>query len=337
MLGFNPLSSQPISSIPTVGSVAYTLTCNAGAYTYTGVAATLTYTPGVTTINYTLVCASGAYTYTGVATTSLKVVHSLVCASGAYTYTGIATTSLKVVHRLTCAVGTYAYTGVATTSLIHTHPMACASGAYTYTGVAATLTYVPGAGSIPYTLVCASGSYTYTGTVTTFKTVHSLVASSGAYTYTGNSATLTYHAGGSSPVNYALSCAVGAYLYTSDYSLAGYVDPEYWQDSATLVVVHNTSTGGDEAGGWVKEKPRKKKNLAEEAQVRKQAVLEAYQGLLEPITNTDIAIEVNNVIQSSSLEEITSDLNRVKALLALWKQELDSREQDDEEALLMLL
>ena len=95
--------------------------------------------------------------------------------------------------------------------------------------------------------------------------------------------------------------------------------------------------GGDEAGEWKKEKPRKKKNLAEEAQVRKQSILEAYQGLLEPITNTDIAIEVNNVIQSSSLEEITSDLNRVKALLALWKLELDSREQDDEEALLMLL
>lgn len=95
--------------------------------------------------------------------------------------------------------------------------------------------------------------------------------------------------------------------------------------------------GGDEAGDWKKEKPRKKKNLAEEAQVRKQSILEAYQGLLEPITNTDIAMEVNNVIQSSSLEEITSDLNRVKALLALWKQELDSREQDDEEALLMLL
>jgi hypothetical protein len=95
--------------------------------------------------------------------------------------------------------------------------------------------------------------------------------------------------------------------------------------------------GGDEAGEWKKEKPRKKKNLAEEAQVRKLSILEAYQGLLEPITNTDIAIEVKNVIQSSSLEEITSDLSRVKALLALWKQELDSREQDDEEALLMLL
>ena len=95
--------------------------------------------------------------------------------------------------------------------------------------------------------------------------------------------------------------------------------------------------GGDEAGDWKKEKPRKKKNLAEEAQVRKLSILEAYQGLLEPITNTDIAIEVKNVIQSSSLEEITSDLSRVKTLLALWKQELDSREQDDEEALLMLL
>ncbi len=40
--------------------VAYTLACAAGAYSYTGVAATLTVVR-----NYTLVCSSGTYSYTG--------------------------------------------------------------------------------------------------------------------------------------------------------------------------------------------------------------------------------------------------------------------------------
>ena len=47
----------------------YTLVCAAGSYSYTGVAATLTYVSGAPPVNYTLTCDAGSYTYTGVAAT----------------------------------------------------------------------------------------------------------------------------------------------------------------------------------------------------------------------------------------------------------------------------
>jgi len=216
MLGFNPLSSTPLSSLPVAsGPAAYTLTCNAGAYTYSGQVATLTYTPGATTINYTLVCANGSYSYTGVAA-SLKVAHRLTCNVGAYTYTGIAA-SLKVAHRLTCAVGAYTYTGVAA-SLKVAHRLTCNAGSYSYVGKDATLTY--SAGSTAYSLACNVGSYAYTGKV----------------------ATLTYVPGASS-TSYTLSCASGAYIYDNAYVNSGYVDSGYFQDNVVLTYVANRQAG----------------------------------------------------------------------------------------------
>ena len=216
MLGFSPLSTLPLSSLPVAssGQVNYTLTCNAGAYTYTGQVATLTYTPGATTINYTLTCANGSYSYTGVAAT-LKVAHRLTCNVGAYTYTGIAA-SLKVAHRLTCAVGAYTYTGVAA-SLKVVHSLTCNAGSYSYVGKAATLTYT--AGATAYSLACNVGSYAYTGQV----------------------ATLTY-VPGASPIAYVLSCASGSYIYDNAYVNSGYVDSGYFQDNVVLTYVSNAST-----------------------------------------------------------------------------------------------
>ena len=138
----------------------YGLTCNVGAYTYTGVAATL----GVHR-NNVLTCAVGAYTYSGT-TTAFALSRKLACAVGAYTYTGNAATltytpgSSTVNYTLTCAVGAYAYSGNAAT-LTKEVGLLCNAGAYTYTGNTATLTYA--IGTVSYTLVCDAGSYTYTG------------------------------------------------------------------------------------------------------------------------------------------------------------------------------
>lgn len=95
--------------------------------------------------------------------------------------------------------------------------------------------------------------------------------------------------------------------------------------------------GGDDAGGWRKENKRKKQDkYAEETIARKRAVIAAYQGLLEPETPDTVAIEAKTVVQSAELEAL--DLVKVQKLLSMWKAELDRREeQDDEEALLMLL
>jgi hypothetical protein len=97
------------------------------------------------------------------------------------------------------------------------------------------------------------------------------------------------------------------------------------------------SGDGDASGGWKKEAPKKKINLSKESQDRKKAVVDAYQVLLEPHTTEAIAEEAKQVIQSAPLDLIEQDLQKVKELLALWQSELDAREQDDEEALLMLL
>ena len=71
MLGHESISESPLSTLPGAasGAVNYTLSCAAGAYSYTGVAATLTYVSGATPVNYTLTCDAGSYNYTGVAAT----------------------------------------------------------------------------------------------------------------------------------------------------------------------------------------------------------------------------------------------------------------------------
>lgn len=177
-------------------SVAYTLTCAAGAYTYTGQAAALS-------VTHSLSCAAGSYSYSGVATT-LTVAHNLVCDAGAYTYSGVSA-ALPVSRSLSCASGSYTYSGVAATLTVR-HGLSCDAGSYTYAGVAATLTYIPGDGTVDYVLTCAAGAYAYSGQAATLSVNHSLTCAAGAYTYSGVSTSLQ--------VDHRLTCDVGAYAYT---------------------------------------------------------------------------------------------------------------------------
>jgi len=100
-------------------------------------------------VNYALTCDAGAYTYTGQAAT-LKVARSLVCDAGAYVYAGVDAT-LQVSRSLACDAGAYAYAGVdATLTYVAggspiSYTLACDAGAYVISGGAATLAYVSGA------------------------------------------------------------------------------------------------------------------------------------------------------------------------------------------------
>jgi len=136
------------------GPTAYTLTCDAGAYAYTGQAATLQ-------VDKSLACAAGAYNYVGQAAT-LSVQYGLVCGAGAYSYAGNDAT-LSVSYVLSCATGDYTYTGNAA-SLTVERSLLCDAGAYSYTGNDATLTY---AGIVGYTLTCDAGAYSYSGNAAT--------------------------------------------------------------------------------------------------------------------------------------------------------------------------
>jgi hypothetical protein len=99
-------------------------------------------------VAHSLVCDAGAYTYTGNAA-SLKVAHSLQCAAGSYALSGNAATldyvpgAATVNYTLTCDAGSYSYAGVST-SLNVAHSLICDAGAYALSGNAATLTYVAG-------------------------------------------------------------------------------------------------------------------------------------------------------------------------------------------------
>ena len=73
-----------MSLLLAAGGVSRSLICAAGAYTYTGVSATL---------NVGLTAASGSYVYSGVDST-LNV--GLTASSGAYSYSGVAAILLKI-------------------------------------------------------------------------------------------------------------------------------------------------------------------------------------------------------------------------------------------------
>lgn len=178
------------------GQVDYSLTCSAGAYTYTGQSASLS-------VAHSLSCAAGSYSYSGVATT-LTVAHNLVCATGAYTYSGVSA-ALPVSRSLSCASGSYAYFGVSA-SLSVSHGLSCDAGSYTYAGVATTLTYIPGDGTVDYVLTCGAGAYAYTGQSVTLAVRHGLTCDAGAYSYYGVSASLQ--------VAHGLTCDTGVYGYT---------------------------------------------------------------------------------------------------------------------------
>lgn len=195
------------------------------------------------------------------------------------------------------------------------YALVCTAGSYSLSGMAATLkvsrTISCAAGAYSYTggaatltrkvsLVCDAGAYTYTGVAASLKVAHSLACAAGAYVYTGNEATLTYATGGVK-VNYVLVCDSGSYSYTGQ--------------TARLEKV--IGPGAGDIGGWRKEKHRKKADTyADNEQKRKLSVISA------------VAPELLIKVQSDK------DLVKVKQFI----RDLPSfDEQDDEEALLMLL
>ena len=114
-----------------------------------------------------------------------------------------------------------------------------------------------------------------------------------------------------------------------------YFKAKYFAQKLLHGITDVARVGGDDAP-WVKEKKRKRKDeYAENVVARKQALIVAYKGLLEPETPEVVAIEAKTVVESTELGDL--DLAKVQKLLAMWQAELDRREQDDEEAILMLI
>ena len=117
-------------------------------------------------------------------------------------------------NTLTGDSGSYTYTGNAAAFQV-TRALDGAVGSYTLTGNTGTFSYIPGAGSVPYTLSGATGAYAYTGNAATFRVSHTLSGATGAYAYSGNAATFK--------VGHALPGAAGAYAFTGRDGTFAYV------------------------------------------------------------------------------------------------------------------
>lgn len=159
-------------------------------------------------VNYSLAGDAGAYAFTGRAAT-FQVSRTLSGSAGAYTFTGRAAT-LALTRKLSGAAGSYALSGQPAAFAV-SRSLSGAAGAYSFSGQAATLTYTPGTpGATNYTLSGAVGAYSFTGRSATFSVSRLLSVAAGSYAFTGRAATLTYTPG-NAPVAYALSGAAGAY------------------------------------------------------------------------------------------------------------------------------
>lgn len=186
------------------GTTNYSLTCDVGAYTLTGVAATVSR-------GYSLAADVGAYAITGEAATVSRG-YRIAADVGSYSITGHDATLILVAnptnYTLTCDVGAYSLTGHDATLTYSAgaanYSLLCDVGACALTGHDATLTYTPGIAN--YTLACDTGVYALTGhdAVTTFG--RRLVADVGSYSLTGIASTVSR--------GYSLSADVGAYALT---------------------------------------------------------------------------------------------------------------------------
>lgn len=108
---------------------------------------------------FSLTADAGSYSYAGTAA-ALLAARKVIANSGSYTYTGTAA-GLAFGRKVAADPGTYAYTGTAATTLFN-RKVAADAGTYSYTGTAATLIY----GQV-YTLTADSGVYAYSGTSAT--------------------------------------------------------------------------------------------------------------------------------------------------------------------------
>jgi len=104
------------------------------------------------------------------------------------------TTSGPVAYNLTGDAGAYALTGQ-TATFKTGRLLSGATGSYALSGQAATLTYIPGIGSVAYSLSGAKGAYALTGQAAGFNVGRLLSGSAGAYSVSGQDGTLTYTPG----------------------------------------------------------------------------------------------------------------------------------------------
>lgn len=170
----NTIGSKVVSSTTTTTPQFTSGTNPAGC-----VLGTATFLKGST--NKVLAAGAGAYTFTGTAATLTKG-HPIAAGAGSYALTG---TAASLLHKWkpTALAGSYVLTGTAA-SLLRKRLLTAGAGSYALTGTAATLRR-----NLP--LVAGAGSYALTGTAASLLHGWKLAAAAGSYALTGATAGLT--------------------------------------------------------------------------------------------------------------------------------------------------
>jgi len=189
------------------GGATYTLTIDAGSYTYTGSAINLS-------AGRVIAIDAGSYAYTG-QPVALSANRFLSIEAGSYTYTGSNVTLTYTpaggaTYTLTIDPGGYIYTGQ-DVAIAANRSLAIDAGAYSYTGQDIAL-------SAHRTLAIDAGSYAYAGQPVIVSAKRVLLIDPGSYAYTGFPVHLTY-----SGVVIALISGYSV-NYQQDTISAGYAD-----------------------------------------------------------------------------------------------------------------
>lgn len=166
---------EAISAGPT-----YTLTADAGSYTWSGAAAGLT-------VARKLTAGAGSYAWAG-GDATLAVGRKLTAEAGAYSWTGgdatFTYTPAGVTYTLIADAGAYVFSG-ADAVLAVGRKLTAEAGAYAFTGADANL-------SRGFALQAEAGSYVFAGADVAFKRSYALQADAGTYTFTGSDVAFSY-------------------------------------------------------------------------------------------------------------------------------------------------
>lgn len=150
------------------GSQSYSLACATGAFTLSGIAASLK-------ASRKIAGGTGAFNLTGVAA-GAKVGRNLPATTGPFTLSGIAV-GFRRTYALQATVGAFNWTGIAA-GLKAARNVAAGTGAFTLSGVATGL-------KVGRSLPAGTGAFTLTGIAANLKRTYALQATVGTFTLTG--------------------------------------------------------------------------------------------------------------------------------------------------------
>jgi hypothetical protein len=189
------------------------VTADAGAFAFTGQAASLEYGREVA-------ANAGSFAFTGTAA-NLEYGYEILAAAGSFAFTGVNADLLRGGDKTLAAdAGSFAFTGQAA-NLERGYEIAAGAGSYSFTGQAAFLErgyeVAANAGSFAFTgqavsleigrlLTAAAGSFAFTGTAASLERGYKVLADAGSFLFTGFDASILI----SGPVNFSPSVSQGA-------------------------------------------------------------------------------------------------------------------------------